>query len=351
MRILIVANGIVRAGVSRVLSLISKEWEKEHDIQIVTFKYSEPEYEVGGHFLKKGVFFRGCILSQILHLYWILKTHQFDRIYGFSEDANYPLMVAAKWAGLADKVVLTVHNPVQKFSSKVERRVKKQYSNAGKVIAVSEGVKQGLIGLGVNEKKVKFIPNPIDTEMVTEQINEQSTHCLPSPEINIISVGRLHHHKGFDMLIKSFSRLNKPDVHLTIVGEGPERGGLESLIAKLNLKDKVTLAGQHNNPFAILKQADIFVLSSRLEGWPLVLMEAMSVGLAVVAFNCPNGPDEIIEPNKNGLLVDANDVEGLSCALRDLIENSVQRELLGKSAALSITKFNVERIANLWLNV
>lgn len=351
MRILIVANGIVRAGVSRVLSLVSKEWEKSHDVKIVTFKYSEPEYEVGGSFLKKGVLFRGCLMSRIINLYWILKTHRFDRIYGFSEDANYPLMVAAKWAGVADKVVLTVHNPVQKFSPKVEQRVKKHYPNAGKVIAVSEGVRQGLIGLGVDENSVKFIPNPIDIKMVAQQLNEIPSYVLPKMKINIVSVGRLHPHKGFDMLVEAFSKLGSENVHLSIIGEGEQRGFLEKMIKRLDLVDKVGLLGQHKNPFAILKQADIFVLSSRLEGWPLVLMEAMSVGLAVVAFKCPNGPDEIIDHMKTGLLVEANDIEALSKAISVLIENPEMRGILGQNALVNIAKYNVDRIANKWLTV
>lgn len=350
MHILIVANGIVRAGVSRVLSLVSKEWQKAHDVKIVTFKYSEPEYEVGGQFLKKGVFFRGCMLSQILHLYWILKTHQFDRIYGFSEDANYPLIVAAKWAGVADKVVLTVHNPVQKFSTKVARRVKKHYLSAGKIIAVSNGVKQGLVELGVPAQKIEFVPNPIDLDMVDLQAAELSVRLQPN-KINLVSVGRLHPHKGFDMLIQAFSNLNNPDIHLSIVGEGMERGRLEDLIEKLNLMDKVTLLGQHNNPFSILQQSDVFVLSSRLEGWPLVLMEAMAVGLPSIAFKCPNGPDEIIEHGANGLLVEANNIEGLSNAMTLLVNRADLRASLGSKARSSIAIYNVDRIARQWLNV
>lgn len=350
MRILIVANGIVRAGVSRVLSLVTKEWQKKHDVQIVTFKHSEPEYEVGGRFIKKGIFFRGCTLSQILHLYWILKTHKFDRIYGFSEDANYPLIVAAKWAGVADKVVLTVHNPMQKFSPKVVRRIKKHYLSAGKIIAVSSGVKRGLITLGVPDQKIEFVPNPIDLKMVDLQAEEVSVR-LPANKINIVSVGRLHPHKGFDMLIQAFSNLNDSNIHLSIVGEGEERRVLEDLIENHDLVDKVTLIGQHPNPFSILQQSDIFVLSSRLEGWPLVLMEAMAVGLPVVAFKCPNGPDEIIEHGTNGLLVEANDIEGLSNAMALLVNREDLREVLGSNARNSITKYSVDRIAKQWLNV
>lgn len=351
MRVLIVANGIVRAGVSRVLSLVSQEWEKDHDVKIVTFRKTEPEYEVGGSFLRKGIPLKGLITSQVFHLYFILKNNSFDRIYGFSEDANYPLAIAARLAGVSNKVILSVHNPVQKFSKKVESRIKKHYGKVNKVIAVSEGVRKGLIQLGLSQEKIIFIPNPIDFNMVYKQMNLDATAFLPDSKFNIISVGRLHWHKGFDMLIEAFSKLNTLDLHLTIIGEGEQRNELEKQINDLEQSNKVTLLGEHKNPFAILKQADLYVLSSRLEGWPLVLMEAMAVGLPVVAFKCPNGPDEIIDNQKNGLLVEPNNIKGLSEGIQYLIENPEIRYQFGRNSSNSLTRFSVGRIAKKWLEV
>ncbi|QBZ83543.1 GalNAc-alpha-(1-_4)-GalNAc-alpha-(1-_3)-diNAcBac-PP-undecaprenol alpha-1,4-N-acetyl-D-galactosaminyltransferase [Hydrogenovibrio crunogenus] len=351
MKILIVANGIVRAGVSRVLSLVSQEWEKSHDVSVITFRRSDPEYELGGHFLKKGIFFRGSVISQILHLYVILKKNKFDRIYGFSEDANYPLAVASRLAGVSDKVVLSVHNPVQKFSKKVKNRIKNHYGRVDRVIAVSEGVRQGLINLGLPQEKVIFVPNPVDMKMISKLMNQPTSVHLPESKINIISVGRLHPHKGFDMLIGAFSKLNSKDIHLSIIGEGQQRVELEQKIEELGVSEQVDLLGQQMNPFAILKQANIYVLSSRLEGWPLVLMEAMAVGLPVVSFKCPNGPDEIIEHKKDGLLVEAKDIDELSNSIQYLIDSPEFREKLGLNASQSIASYKVERIAQQWLNV
>lgn len=353
MKILIVANGIVRAGVSRVLSLVSQEWAKEHEVSISLFKKSELVYPLGGEVIQHGIPFRGSIASQVYHLYRLLKQNKYDKIYGFSEDANYPLTVAAKLAGVADKTILTVHNPVQKFSTKVQRRVKKHYSSVGEVIAVSNGVREGLINLGVSQEKVIFRPNPIDLKMVDEKLKDlsQVKLNLKKDNINFVGVGRLHKHKGFDMLINAFSEvLNTiPNTHLTIVGEGEERVNLESQIKHLKLQNKVTLTGAIENPFAIIKASDIYVMSSRLEGWPLVLMEAMAVGKPVISFSCPNGPDEIIQNEKQGVLVENENVDELAKKMIELASAPDKWDSMSKESRKRMESFDVSVIAKKWL--
>jgi glycosyltransferase involved in cell wall biosynthesis len=353
MKILVVANGVVRAGVSRVLSLLSQEWAKEHEVYISLFRKDEPSYPVGGTIIQQGIPFRGSILSQVIFLYKLLRKHNFDKIYGFSEDANYPLAIASKLAGVNHKTILTVHNPVQKLSTKVAKRVKRYYPYTYKVLGVSQGVVDGLIGLGLDSKKVTFRPNPIDLEMVKERSSEKPQFQLPKAGgvINFISVGRLHKHKGFDLLISSFSKVvaSLPDAKLWILGEGEEHHNLQRLIDDLGLEKKVTLLGAFENPFSVTQQADIYVMSSRLEGWPLVLMEAMAVGLPVISFTCPNGPDEIIQSPQQGILVACEDTEALSREMLRLAKDRELRERLSVNARLRMQEFNVSVIAKEWL--
>lgn len=351
MKVLIVANGVVRAGVSRVLSLLSQEWEKEHDVYLSIFRNADPSYPVGGDFLLKGISFRGVIWSQVFHLYKLLKKYPFDRIYGFSEDANYPLSIAARLAGVSDKVVLTVHNPIQKMSAKVQKRITQHYGKVGRVLAVSEGVREGLISLGLQQEKVTFVPNPIDLSMVDDAKKLPPSIELPKDKINVMTVGRLHSHKGFDLLIEAFKRIDNKGYHLWIVGSGDEKEVLEHQIQALSLQTNVTLLGEQENPFNLLAQADFYVMSSRLEGWPLVLMEAMSVGLPVISFDCPNGPDEIIENNKSGILVSCGDVAALSEKMDLLAKNSALRDSLGWGALSRIEDFDVKKVAKQWLEV
>lgn len=354
MKVLLVANGISRAGTSRVLSLLSQAWEQKHEVAISLFRPYSHAYPLGGKLIQNGIPLKGCSLSQIYYLYRLLKNNHYDKIIGFSEDANYPLAIAAKWAGVSHRVVLTVHNPVQKFSAKVKKRVQRHYSSVHRILGVSQGVAKGLVGLGLPEEKVVFRPNPIDLKMVLESVKQSPERVLePKSALHFISVGRLHPHKGFDLLIDAFSKVHAstPNVKLWIVGEGTEKETLNQQIERLDLKGSVTLTSSVQNPYALLKQADIFVLSSRLEGWPLVLMEAMAVGLPCIAFTCPNGPDEIIRTDTEGLLVPCKQVAQLAQKMQRLAEDSELRNKLGKAAQQRMVDFKVSKIAQEWLSV
>jgi len=354
MKILLVANGISRAGTSRVLSLLSQAWSQQHEVSISLFRPYSHAYSLGGKVIQNGIPLKGCVLSQVYHLYRLLKQTHYDKVFGFSEDANYPLAIAAKWAGVSHRVVLTVHNPVQKFSAKVKKRVQKHYSSVHCVLGVSQGVAKGLVELGVPAEKVVFRPNPIDLEMVWRAVNQPPERILePNSVLHFISVGRLHSHKGFDVLIEAFYQVYKavPKVKLWIVGEGGQKEALHRQIEALGLESSVMLTGSVQNPYALLNQADIFVLSSRLEGWPLVLMEAMAVGLPCIAFTCPNGPDEIIQNDSMGLLVPCMEVDKLAQEMIRLAKDSDLRTKLGKKGQERMKKFEVDKISLEWLSV
>jgi glycosyltransferase involved in cell wall biosynthesis len=137
------------------------------------------------------------------------------------------------------------------------------------------------------------------------------------------SVGRLHEQKGFDRLIKAFWAVNQrhPESSLVIYGDGPARASLEQLIRELRLISKVSLPGAHSSPFETSRDGDCFVLSSRFEGFPLVLAEAMLRGLPVISFDCPGGPKEMITDNLNGILIPEGDINGLAQAMNRMIED------------------------------
>ena len=129
--------------------------------------------------------------------------------------------------------------------------------------------------------------------------------------------------KGFDRLIDAFAQVASPhdEWTLEIAGEGLERKDLQQRIDRQRLGDRVTLMGWVDEPETWLSQAAIFVLSSRYEGFPVSLLEAMSLGLAVISFDCDSGPREIIRHQVDGLLVRPGDVAGLAQAMQCLIDD------------------------------
>src|SRR3546814_16985490 len=119
------------------------------------------------------------------------------------------------------------------------------------------------------------------------------------------AVGRLVSQKGFDRLLDAFSRIatDHPDWTLVIWGEGPDRAALEEQRRRLGLDGRVEMPGVSKQPGGWIEQSDLFILSSRFEGWGLVLGEAMAAGLTVISFDCEWGPAEMIEQEKSGILV------------------------------------------------
>ncbi len=188
------------------------------------------------------------------------------------------------------------------------------------------------------------MPNPIITplvEVTTEKL-------LPSP--TLIAIGRLHSVKGFDILIQAFHQIHNkyPDWHLSILGEGSSRPELEELRAKLQLINRVHLPGQVQNVNAHLHQADIFVMSSRSEGFPMALCEAMACGLPVVSSDCPSGPREIIENGVNGVLVVTENVDELANGLDVLMSDPIKRQKLAQAAPQVLKRFGLEQVMVLW---
>ena len=163
--------------------------------------------------------------------------------------------------------------------------------------------------------------------------------------LQLAAMGRLAPQKGFDLLIDAFARAaqDKPDWSLSILGEGPERRRLEEQIHKRGLEGRVRLCGWVSDPATVLRNCDAFVLSSRFEGFPNALLEAMALGLPAIAADCPSGPAEIIRHEVDGLLVAARDVPALSAAIRRLLSDDQLRGRLGAEAAHVVDRFSSER--------
>ncbi len=194
--------------------------------------------------------------------------------------------------------------------------------------------------------RVHVIPNPINPV-----INGSATAARRRGSgRTVVAMGRLVRQKGFDLLIEAFAQCagQHPDWSLVILGEGAERSNLESLIAAMGLQDRVRLAGKVPDPGPTLGQADLFVLSSRFEGFPNALIEAMACQLAVISTDCPSGPRDIIHDGVDGLLIPPEDVNALAKGMDRLMSNPLERQRLGTSAMEVAERFSIEKIMSMW---
>lgn len=175
------------------------------------------------------------------------------------------------------------------------------YKNFDKIIVQSDDMYNDLnFNFNLPNSKLIKINNPIDLHYIQSKINQPPKVSFTNKGITLLAVGRLTHQKGFDILIKELSKLKELEFHLYILGEGEERQNLLSLINLFELKNKVSLLGNVENPYNFMVVADVFVLSSRFEGFPNVLLESLSCGTPVLANKCLGGIDEIIKTGFNG---------------------------------------------------
>jgi glycosyltransferase involved in cell wall biosynthesis len=211
--------------------------------------------------------------------------------------------------------------------------VRHVYPRADAVVAVSPGVADDLVdGCGLDAGKVHVLPNPVVTPQLVEMRDEPVEPpwlrgWLGDPQVPVVlAVGRLVPQKDFGVLLEAFAavRRSRP-ARLVILGEGALRPELEALARSLGVSDDVALPGFCANPYPVMAAADAFVLSSRWEGSPGVLIEAMACGAPVVATDCPNGPRQVLDGGRHGRLVGVGDRDALAAGMADALAGRVPR--------------------------
>ncbi|KLP56117.1 hypothetical protein ABR39_07850 [Enterobacter genomosp. O] len=201
-----------------------------------------------------------------------------------------------------------------------------------------------------NEDQIKYLKwLPRDKHKIIPNIISFETNNTPNNNIErkiVLAVGRLTHQKGFDLLLNAWAKVNAHDWCLKIIGDGEEHDNLNALITDLKISNAEIIPFQ-NNIHEYYSSAEIFVLSSRFEGLGMVLLEALSSGLACISFDCPAGPKSIITSD-NGLLVPTGDTIKLSKAISFLINNEEERKRLKNNATASIDKFKESNVIAKW---
>ena len=258
-------------------------------------------------------------------------------------DTNLVSVWGRKLAGVSTQVIVTVHNVLSQEcaqSKQLKRRLTPQlaktfYPWADTIVAVSQGVKDDLVNLGLPAHQIQVIYNPIVTPELREQIPDTTVHpwfATGQPPV-ILAVGRLTPQKDFSTLIRAFAQVRQQkSVRLMILGEGEERSSLENLSQQLSISEDVALPGFVSHPHVFMAQAAMLVLSSAWEGFGNVLVEAMAMGTPVVSTNCKSGPGEILADGRYGKLVAVGDDNSMAKAIVSTLASTPDADLLQKRA-------------------
>lgn len=271
------------------------------------------------------------VLNSVVPLGRYLRRERPHALVSGALQANVAAAWARRWAGVSTRLIITEHSIL---SSVVENAaaartpirarispffVRWFYPWADAWVAVSPGVAADLAAVsGVPRNQIDVIYNPIVCPELFARTRDPLDHnwfSAGEPPV-IVAVGRLDPVKDYPTLLRAFTKLRHTrNARLLILGEGEERFALESLARSLGLGSDFSLAGNVANPLPFMKRAAVFVLSSRTEAFPSVLIEALAAGAQIVATDCPFGPREILQEGAFGKLVPVGDVDQLAGAM------------------------------------
>lgn len=214
------------------------------------------------------------------------------------------------------------------------RLAHKLYHRAAKVLFLTEGNARYLCAAAsIRRERAVVLPHSVDVSELQERARAEPPPEWPGDGLRLLAAGRLTHPKGFDNLLRVFATARKRGLRasLLIIGDGPDRRNLEVLSERLGITDHVALPGFVSNPHAAYRAADLVLNSSRLEGFCMVILEALAQGKPVLATDCPSGPGEILRDGA-GVLVPTDDWDAFTDALLRLASSEQERQELGERA-------------------
>jgi GalNAc-alpha-(1->4)-GalNAc-alpha-(1->3)-diNAcBac-PP-undecaprenol alpha-1,4-N-acetyl-D-galactosaminyltransferase len=358
MRISLVISSLRRGGAERIMSLLANAWaEQGREVTIITLDQGvPPAYPIHSGVTIEGLgllagskhLLEGLLKNtrRVRNLRRAIRKSKPDLVISFVDVTNVLTLLATRRLGMPIIVSERV-DPSQHDIGPIWNCLRLfLYRFADAVVCQTPSIPAWF-----NQRtRIKWciIPNPVVVPCGLSV--SQSRRIKDTPGRVLIAMGRLTPQKGFDILLETFSIIagRHPEWSLTILGDGPLKRRLEAQATFLGLKGRVCFPGEVSDPFSALRAADLFVLSSRFEGFPNALCEAMACGLPVVSFNCPSGPADIIRDGIDGILVAPEDATALAIALDRLMSDAQERERLALRATAVTTRFSLESIVLLW---
>lgn len=347
----------VCGGTERVTSQLASALSDKYDISILSIeKLSDSLFFEMDEKIKIDYLFNYQIDDNLKKHYFeivkrirkYLKNNKINIL--VTVDVSQLLFISLATVGLNIKVIAWEQfNSARSKESKVAFLSRKIASNrCDCIVTLTKEDREKYIELFSPKAKVQHIYNPLTPSLLNKKNNSVKDNT-------IISVGRLQYQKGFDMLLEVanilFNEYRVSDWNWIIVGEGTKRKELEKKIQEYDLEKKVLLLGEQRDVSSYLNDSKIFVLTSRYEGFGLVIVEAQYFDLPVISFDCDMGPRELIKEGKNGYLIPCYDIRLMAKKIYELIRDSQKVNEFSENATINIDQFNFGNIVNNWIDL
>lgn len=276
------------------------------------------------------------------------------KMYKYLKDIKEGVLISTRpsfnifTAKYVNKNVVTIgqeHLNLSIYPKRLQKSIKKYYPRLNYLATLTDDDTLDYKKLFSNEK--------IEVVKLTNSIPPFESKLSTLEDKTILAAGRLVPQKGFDLLIEAFSKIvdKAPDWKVKIFGAGKDKEMLQDMIAERHLYNNVLLMGPTQEIEKELTKSSIYALSSRFEGFGMVIVEAMQCGVPVVSFDCPKGPGEIIAHNEDGILVEDGNIDAFADALLELIEDKNKRIKFGEKAVENVKRYTIDEIGKQWDSV
>jgi len=361
MRLIIFISSMRGGGAERVTANLANHWAAQGwKVTIVTLALlSDDFYELSPAVTRIALTLDGNSrnslvgmvqnLRRVMALRRVLRKIQPDIALGMMTSAN--VLLALSSFGLRIRAIGSEHvHPAQYPLSPLWEGLRRHiYGWLGAVTALT-GESACWLKAHTNVRRVTVIPNAAPWPLPVQEPKVKPESVCSLGRKVLLGVGRLEAQKGFDWLLEAFAALAQkhPDWDLVILGEGSLRTMIEHQVQTVGLEKRIFIPGRVGNVGDWYARADLYVMSSRFEGFPNTLAEALAYGLPAVSFDCDTGPRDIIRHEIDGLLVPPGDVASLTAALKRLMSDADLRQRFAERAVEARDRFSIERIAGMW---
>ncbi|WP_411032153.1 glycosyltransferase family 4 protein [Spongiimicrobium sp. 3-5] len=353
-KIAFVSYNLVSGGAERVLTTLANKFCDTFEVYIITLEDCTSFYPLDSRIKRLHCNLKAenkSITLSRLYDYWKtvqnlknhIKTNEISLCISFLTATNVFTILASKWCG-RPCIISERNNPIvnsPSFFWKKMRNLIYRFSNA---LVVQTKANKAFYSDLMPDKRIHIVPNPLEPNLASKRILPKTY----AKENTILSVGRLDNNKAQGLLIRAFANIQNENWKVQLVGDGSAKENYESLAEDLGVADRIEFLGNCKDVWTFYNKATIFAFTSRSEGFPNALTEAMYYGIPSISTDCPHGPSELIVNGENGFLIEVDDQAELENKLSKLMADEPLRSKMGNKAMEDLQAFEIDKIKSRW---